>query len=139
VFVLSTDRLTTNRATAPLLASLSLASISLPLHDTHTSLHSYRSPPRLHSCRPRDIRVRLPPELPKRADATPQVLGKERSEAIALERHILERELNQWKIVLLLQVPERRQTSARCTKLGQNEIRSRVGRRGPANTAKHRR
>jgi hypothetical protein len=40
-------------------------------------------------CRQRYIRVRLPTELPKRADAETQVFGRERGESIAHERHTL--------------------------------------------------
>ena len=43
------------------------------------------------SCLQRDVRVRLPPELPKHAEgAEPQVLQRERGEAIVHERHTLE-------------------------------------------------
>ena len=79
---------------------------------------------RAFSRRQRDIRVRLPP---KRADAEPQALQRERGEAIAHERHTLERNLDRRKIALLLQVTERRRTSRRRTGLGRSEIRSGVG------------
>jgi len=85
--------------------------------------------------RRRRIRVRLPPKLPKRADAGPQVLGRELSEGIAHKRHMLERDLDQRGITVLLWVPEQRRTSARCMGLGQNEVGSGVKRRVKANAA----
>ena len=44
--------------------------------------------------RQHDIRDGLPPELPKRAGVELQVFGRERSEAIAHERHTLERDFD---------------------------------------------
>jgi len=84
---------------------------------------------RHHQCEIRDC---LPPELPKRAGAEPQVLGRERGEAIAHECHTLECDLDQYGIALLPQVPEWRRTAARRPGLRRNEIRSGVGRRGPS-------
>jgi len=68
-------------------------------------LHLYRigdPPDEAFSRRQRNIRVRLPAELPKCADAELQVLGRERGEAIAHERHTLEHDLDQRRIALLL-------------------------------------
>ena len=80
------------------------------------------TPEEAFSRRQRDIRVRLPPELPKRADAEPQVLRRESGEAIAHECHTLERDLDQRKVALLLQVTDRRRTSARRTGLRRSKI-----------------
>jgi len=96
-------------------------------------MYRIKDPPeeafRHHQC---GIRDRLLPELPKRAGAEPQVLGRERGEAIAHEHHTLECDLDQRRITLLPQVPKRRRTSARRPGLRRNEILSGVGRRGPS-------
>lgn len=42
--------------------------------------------------------IRLSPELPTGADAEPQVLGRERREAITHQRHTLKRDLDQHRI-----------------------------------------
>ena len=90
---------------------------------------SETAPKEAFSGRQRDIRVRLLPELSKRADGKPQVLERGRGDAIANERHTLERDLDQRRKTLCLQVPERWRTSARRTGLGRDEIRSGAGRR----------
>src|SRR5260221_8442922 len=54
-------------------------------------LYHIRDPPEEgFGRRQRDIHDGLPPKLPKRADAEHRVLGRERGEAIAHERHTLE-------------------------------------------------
>lgn len=50
-------------------------------------LYRIRDPPEeAFRRRRRNIRLRLPPELPKHTDAEPQVLRRERGEAMAHER-----------------------------------------------------
>ena len=62
----------------------------------------------------------------KRVDAEPQVLGRESDEAISDERRTLERDLNQRRIALLLQVIRAAADVGRDVGVGR-----------PANPAKH--
>jgi hypothetical protein len=77
---------------------------------------------------------RLSPELPKRADAAPKVLR--RGHGVTYERHALECDLDQRRVALLLQIPERRGTTARGAGRGRGERANVVGKGAPADAAR---
>jgi hypothetical protein len=78
---------------------------------------------------------RLSPELPKRADAEPKVLWRGRG--VTHERYALECDLDQRRVALILQIPERRGTTARGAGRGTGEWPNVIGRGAPADAAEH--